>query len=142
MLVVLVAVSLFSVSVAHSAATWNSNDDYHGLQADCRSFAEMVRNSDTLAGGRSGTFEHAKLANFSATDFLEEFNPALLGFEYRVTVQCIDLCTGNITENLEMMSSELPGEADIASYHSCVNVDYSGTIGAARLTVSIWRAAA
>ncbi|MFO7618856.1 MAG: hypothetical protein R6W91_04290 [Thermoplasmata archaeon] len=143
LLVVLVAVSLFSVSVAHSAATWASNDDYCSLLQDCQAFAGMVRESDTLAAGHSGTYDYCKLANLSAADFLEEFNSTMLGFEYQVTVQCVDVSTGNISLNVEILSSELPSRyANIARHHTCVNVDNRGSIGAARLTVSIWGAVA
>jgi hypothetical protein len=140
LLVVLVAISLFSVSVAHAAASWGESDDYISLQEDCQIFAGMVRASDTLcAEGRTGVYDIGKLQNISQDDFLEEFNSTLLGFGYRVTIQCIDPETGNVTSNGEIQTSEMPQNLELASFHTCVNVDNAGSTGAARITVTIWR---
>lgn len=138
-LVVLVAVSLFSVSVAHAALSLDDGNDRDELQRNCLAFAELVRNSGTLADD-AGTYDYQLLANFSQEDFLSEFNSTLLGFEYRVQIQCIDIATGNITLAQEIMTSPIPKNTSVASYHTCVNVDYGGTIGAARLIISIWEA--
>jgi hypothetical protein len=140
LLVVLVAISLFSVSVAHAAASWGKSDDYINLQDDCQTFAGMVRASDTLcAEGKTGIFDIGKLQNLSYGDFLEEFNSTLLGFGYRVTIQCIETETGNVTLNREIQTSEMPQSLELASFHTCVNVDNAGSTGAARITVTIWR---
>jgi hypothetical protein len=139
LLVVLVAISLFSVSVAHAASSWAESDDYLNLQDDCQTFAGMVRASDTLcAEGKTGIYDIGKLQNISQEDFLEEFNSTLLGFGYRVTIQCIDPETGNVTLGVEIQTSEMPQNLELASFHTCVNVDDAGATGAARITVTIW----
>jgi hypothetical protein len=140
LLVVLVAISLFSVSVAHAAASWGESDDYIKLQEDCQTFAGMVRASDTLcAEGKTGIFDIGKLQNISQEDFLEEFNSTLFGFGYRVTIQCVEPEIGNATLGVEIQTSEMPQNLELASFHTCVNVDNAGTTGAARITVTIWR---
>ena len=141
MLVVLVAVSLFSVSLAHATASRADSADYAALLEDCQAFTRLVTVSDTISSQRHGTYDYGKLANLSASDFLEEFNSTLLGFGYRVTIQCIDLGTGNVSLAVEVLTSEPPGGANMAACHSCVNVDDGNRIGAARLTVTIWRLA-
>lgn len=140
LLVVLVAISLFSVSVAHAASSWGESDDYTDLQEDCLTFAGMVRASNTLCVQcKTGIFDIGKLQNISNEDFMEEFNSTLLGFGYRVTIQCVETETGNVTLSREIQTSEMPQNLDLASFHSCVNVDNAGTTGAARITVTIWR---
>ena len=140
LLVVLVAVSLFSVSVAHSAASWGAEDDYSNLQEDCQAFSEMVRSSRTLClEGRSGIYDYSRLQNMSQSNFFEEFNSTLLGFEYRVIVQCLDTGAGNISQNVTIRTSEMPKGAPLATFSTCVSVDFDGRMGAARLTATIWR---
>ena len=140
LLVVLVAISLFSVSVAHAATSWGDTDDYLTLQEDCQTFAGMVRSSETLCvEGKAGVYDFGRLQNISYDDFLDEFNSSMLGFGYRVSIQCIDTSTGNITLNTEIQTSEIPLNIAMASFYTCVNVDNVGIMGAARLTVTIWR---
>ncbi len=141
LMVVLVAVSLFSVSVAHAASSWNGTEDYSGLQEDCLTFSGMVRASETLCDdGKPGTFSYNKLQNLSGEEFLKEFNATSLGIGYRVVVQCMDTGTGNIALNWTVQSADIPKGVDLATFGSCVGVNNNGRIGAARLTVTIWRA--
>ena len=139
-LVVLVAVSLFSVSVAHVATSNDQSDEYSVLQEDCLVFTAMVRASKTLCEeGQSGTYSLDNLQNITEEDFLKEFNATALEIGYKVTVQCLDSETGNITLNWTARTGELPQGGNLASFNSCVSVDNRGIRGAARLTVTIWR---
>lgn len=142
LLVVLVAVSLFTVSVAHAVSSGDDARDRARLQDDCLAFASMVRCSEVLGGsGCSGEFDMARLANASAVDFAEEFNSTMLGFGYRVVVNCVDLETGNTTLTVELGAAAIPDGGNVATSHTCVNVLDAGTVGAARVSVSIWRLA-
>ena len=49
LLVVLIAVSLFSVSVAHATMSWDNHEEYEALNDNCQTFAVMVRASNLLA---------------------------------------------------------------------------------------------
>jgi hypothetical protein len=139
-LVVLVAISLFSVSLAHASTSRGESDAREKLQQDCLTFSALVRSSEALGAGNSpGTYDMVCLANLSVSDFLAEFNSTSLGFEYLVTIQCIDLDKGNISLSRDIMSSEIPLGGIVAAHHTCVNVDNGGRVGMARLTVSIWR---
>jgi len=140
LLVVLVAVSLFSVSVANYASSWNDSDEYTALQEDCLAFAAMVKNSRTLCEpDHGGIFSFGNLENFTAEKFLDEFNATSLGIGYCVTVQCLDAQTGEITLNRTVQTADLPTDRDRASFNSCVSVDNNGYRGAARLSVTVWR---
>jgi hypothetical protein len=140
LLVVLVAVSLFSVSVAHTATSWSQNNSYNELQEDCLTLARMVRNSEALCvEGDPGTFDISKLQNITGDDFIEEFNPSMLGLGYRIGIQCIDTESGNLTSAFFLCSSEPPSGIDTAAFSSCINTDTNGHIGAARLSVMVWR---
>lgn len=140
LLVVLVAVSLFSVSVAHAAATWGESDGTAQLQDESDAFSEMVRASDTLCiGGSEGVYDFNSLQIFSEADILDEFNSSVLGFDYRISIQCIDPSSGNITLGVEVQTSPLPSGGPVACTHTCVNVDKGGSVGAARVTVTVWR---
>ncbi|MDO9537676.1 MAG: hypothetical protein Q7J68_05110 [Thermoplasmata archaeon] len=139
LLVVLVAISLFSVSVAHASISWNENSDYLALQEDCIVFAGMVRNSKVLGmDGQPGTYDSKVLLNLSEESFFEEFNSTLLGFGYRVVINCID-SDGQSNLNLTIQSSEIAQATDFATAHTCVNVDMGGKMAAARVAVTIWR---
>lgn len=140
LLVVLVAISLFTVSMAHSYSAYGSNSDRLKLQEDCQDFARMVRNADMLCpDSRSGEFDMIALQNLSTETFLEEFNPELLGFQYRVTVQDLDMETGNVSMSITIQSAEMENALDIATFSTCVNLVDFDRVGAGRLTVSIWR---
>lgn len=141
LLVVLVAISLFSVSVAHAAASWGESEDYSRLQGDCATFTELVRGSETLCiEGKSGIYSFGSVQNFSGDSFFEEFNTSTLNFEYRIFIQCVDSGTGNLSLNLEIKSSEIADASETACCHTCVNVDRDGVMLAARVTVTIWKA--
>lgn len=140
LMVVLVAVSLFSVSVAHAVLSFDSTEDYSGLREDCLTFSGMVRASETLSDdGKPGVFSHNKLQNLTGEDFLREFNATSLGIGYRVSVQCLDTGTGNIILDWTVQSADIPKSLDLATFSSCIGVDNNGIREAARLTVTIWR---
>lgn len=139
-LVVLVAVSLFSVSVAHAAISMNEGRERAKLQETCLAFAELVRSSELLSGDSGpGIFNRECLLKLSRNDFCQEFNSTIIGFEYRIIIQCMDADTGNITLNTEIQTSEIPANAEVAIYHTCVNIDDGGVMGFARMSVSVWR---
>ena len=133
-MVVLIAISLFSVSVAHATMSWDDNQDYLTLQENCQTFVGMVRNSDILCGENpAGVYDFASIQNISSETFLKEFNSTLLGFEYRISIQPIDNQTA-----ITFQSSEIIDIMQVATVHTCVNIVESGRITAARLIVSIW----
>lgn len=134
LLVVLVAISLFAVSVAHSYSAWGESRDFLQLQEDCQTFAGMVRGSDTLCvQGKDGCYDLARLEELSEDTFRDEFDPVSLDFEYLVSIQyqAIDAVT--------VQSAEMTPGRGVASFSTCVNVEDNGVMSAARLTVSIWR---
>lgn len=138
LMVVLIAISLFSVSVAHATMSWDDNQEYVALQEDCQTFAGMVRSSDILCGENpAGIYNLASIQNISNEAVLEEFNSTLLGFEYRITIQPIDNQTA-----ISFQSAEMPDILQVATVHTCVNIVESGRMTAARLIVSIWEAGA
>ncbi|MBA3046042.1 MAG: hypothetical protein KKH41_07340 [Candidatus Thermoplasmatota archaeon] len=142
LLVVLIAISLFSVSVAHATMSWDDSDDYVSLQEDCATFAGMVSSSSMLCvEGHPGVYDYSALQNISEAEMLEEFNTTLFGFEYRISIQCLDLESGNITFDREIITAEQPKGSNAACFNTCVNVMQPAGIGAARLSVTIWRPA-
>jgi hypothetical protein len=95
LLVVLVGISLFTVSAAHSFSEWSGDQNYASLQEDCQTFAAMVKSSDLLCSERkSGCFDMAMLENCSEQEFLSMFNSSALGFDYQMTIQCLNISTG------------------------------------------------
>ena len=140
LLVVLVAISLFTVSMAHSYSAYGSNAEYARLQEDCRDFTRMVRGAEIICHDSGpGEFDVVALQNLSTETFLEEFNPELLGFQYRVTVQDLDMETGNVSMSITIQSAEMENALDVATFSTCVNLVDFDRVGAGRLAVSIWR---
>jgi len=138
-MVVLVAVSLFCVSVAHASSARSEARDYEALGEDCLAFAGMVRDSEALCGDGCGILNLCRLQNVSEEDFLGEFNSTALGFGYRVSVQCLDIGTGNVTLERVFSTGERPEGSDTATFSTCAGLDCGGRTGAARLSVSVWR---
>ncbi|MCK5024912.1 MAG: hypothetical protein KAR56_04775 [Thermoplasmata archaeon] len=136
LMVVLIAISLFSVSVAHATMSRDDNQEYITLQEDCRTFASMVRSSHVLCGENpAGIYNLVHIQNISNEAVLEEFNSTLLGFEYRITIQPIDNQTA-----ITIPSAEVSDILQMATVHTCVNIVDNDRITAARLIVSIWEA--
>ena len=134
LMVVLIAISLFSVSVAHATMSWDDNQEFITLQEDCQTFSNMVRSSDILCSENSaGVYNLANIQNVSSEALLKKFNSTLLGFEYRITIQPIDNQTA-----ISFQSGEVPDILQMATVHTCVNIVESSRITAARLIVSIW----
>lgn len=141
LLVVLVGISLFMVSAAHSFSEWGGDQDYASLQEDCQTFTAMVKSSDLLCSeGKSGCFDMAMLENCSEQEFLSTFNSSVLEFEYQVTIQCLNISTGLSTFTLSVNSSDMRDALEIATFSTCVSVYNKNKMEAARLSVSIWRA--
>jgi hypothetical protein len=138
LMVVLVAISLFSVSVAHAVNAWSEGAESARLGEDCLAFASMVRSSETLAGPGGGDIELSRLMNATSESFMEEFDPESLGFGYRVTVNCLDLETGNSTWTVVLGTGEMPDGASLATVHTCANVLDGEAVGASRIAVTIW----
>ena len=134
LMVVLIAISLFSVSMAHATMSWDDNQEYIALQEDCQTFAGMVRSSDTLCGeNAAGIYNLARIQNITNETFLEEFNSTLLGFEYRIIIQPIDNQTA-----IAFQSAEMVDILQMATVHTCVNLVENGRMTGARLIVNIW----
>jgi len=137
LLVVLIAISLFTVSVAEATMTWNENQEWEMLQKDCKTFLKLLRCSELLCIPNSpGIFDQAKLSNISTNELAQTFNTSDLGFEYRISIQTM---LNNVS--LLFYSSAFPESGMVCTSHSCVNLDNQGRIGGARLVVSIWRGA-
>ena len=135
LMVVLIAISLFSVSFAQATTSWSDNRDYIELQEDCRTFAGMMRSSDALCGNcDAGVFDISNIQNATGPVLFNEFNSTFLGFEYRVSVQSID---GN--SSVTFQTSEILDISNVATYHTCVNILDNEKITGARMIVSIWR---
>ncbi len=135
LLVVLIAISLFSVSFAYATTSWAEDREYLGLQEDCRTFSSMVRSSTTFCGDcDAGLFDLSRVQNITNYSIQNEFNSTILDFDYRVSIQPIE---GN--SSITFQTSEILDMANVATYHTCVNVLDSGNITSARLIVSIWR---
>ena len=135
LLVVLIAISLFSVSFAHATTSWADDREYLDLQEDCRTFAGMVRSSETFCGDYdTGYFDISRIQNTSWPALLNEFNSTLLGFHYRVSIQPI-----GENNSITFQTSEILDISNVATYHTCANILENGTVTGARLTVSIWR---
>ncbi len=136
LLVVLIAISLFSVSLAHATMSWDDNQEYNALQEDCQTFARIVRNSNVLCGEKhAGTYDLARIQNISNKAIMDNFNSTLLGFEYRILIQPV----GNYSAII-FQSSEMSDNFNIATFHTSVNLINNGKVSGARLIVSIWEA--
>ena len=136
LLVVLIAISLFSVSFASATSSWADDREYLDLQGDCRTFAGMVRSSEILSGDcDAGLFDIFRIQNVSESAFLNEFNSTILGFDYRVSIQPIES-----NDSIKFQTSEILEMSNVATYHTCVSVLENGKVTGARLIVSIWRA--
>jgi len=135
LLVVLIAISLFSVSFAQATTSWNENQDFIVMQKNCQKFSEMVRSSDILCGENSaGIYDFHRVQNISS-NFFNQYNSSLLGFEYLITIQPF-----NNSSFYSVQSSMMPEASEIVTFHTCVNIILNDRITGARLIVSIWEA--
>jgi hypothetical protein len=102
-------------------------------------FQDAVRGYEGLiVGFEEGVFSGDKLISLSLEDLTEDFNPQVLGYNYRVSIIDTSSYQNSLDYTKSFATSEPPARGNRYSVTTSVLILVEGSYHAGQLAVTIW----
>lgn len=139
LIVVLIATGIFLYSLVHAYVVYLDNVEYQRMTGEVEDLRDAIRSYEGLiVGFQEGVFSGDKLDSLNLVDLKEDFDPRVLGYDYRVSVIDTSSYHNSLEYTKSFASSELPSSGDMYSVTTSILIMVDASYHAGQLVVTIW----
>ncbi|UCG68759.1 MAG: hypothetical protein JSV09_13285 [Thermoplasmata archaeon] len=139
LIIVILGFGIFLLSIVNAFVGYQAQQDNFRMHRECVEFTEALMAYEELTyESTKGIIDGDKFLIISEDDLKQDFNPASLGFDYRIIIKDVSDYENSNTYIKSFQTSSPPARLSKYSVTSSIVIRVNGNYHGAQLIVTIW----